>query len=195
MVSFNACAGLCNSKAKAIYYHACSKWMTKPARVHWNHISATVTAVGVANPIAHGQATKSTERPNFNAKSICSHVRNAPWWWFSIRTLPVVTIQNHTNAVRPAKTTTLGTKTLAAASAKRWAGALEAVAAACSTSATIWAKAVPLPTRTARMRQTCWPTWRLQPMTMSPSFLGTGRLSPVSKDSSKAALRWMEVYI
>ena len=38
------------------------------------------------------------------------------------------------------------------------------------------------------MREAYEPTWRLQPMTRSLGFFGTGRLSPVSKDSSKAVL-------
>ena len=75
--------------------------------------------------------------------------------------------QNHTKAVSAASSTTQGTKTVAAASAKRCAGAVLAEAAAFSTSWTICATALPLPTRVARTRHGLEPTWRLQPMTVS----------------------------
>ncbi len=68
-------------------------------------------------------------------------------------------------------------------SASFWMGALEAWAS--STSRMICASAVSLPTLVARKRNV--PVlFSVPPMTMAPACFSTGRLSPVSMDSSTA---------
>lgn len=78
-------------------------------------------------------------------------------------------------------TSATSTSQKAARSASRCPGALEFWA--CCTNLTIWARAVSAPTRVARTRRV---PLRLivAPMTVEPGCLCTGRLSPVTMDSS-----------
>ena len=76
---------------------------------------------------------------------------------------------------------TIGTKYPETTSASCAIGALEPCA--CSTSLTIWASAVSLPTRVARKVIVPF-LLMLAPVTWSPAFFSTGMLSPVSMDSS-----------
>src|SRR6266446_3655818 len=89
-------------------------------------------AVGVARPIAHGQATMTTPMKAVSARVRRGSVPNA---------------SQPTN-VATAMTRTAGTKVSLTRSARRWIGALEPWA--CSTRATIRASAVSAPTRVAR---------------------------------------------
>ena len=123
----------------------------------------TMIAVGVARPRAHGHAMTSTA---------VKMVRlNTTLWPLRSQAAP---------AAR-AISMTIGTKYPETTSARRAIGALEPWA--CSTSRTIWARAVSPPTRVARKTIEPFPLM-LAPVTGSPAFFSTGMLSPVSMDSS-----------
>ncbi len=128
---------------------------------------ATMMAVGVASPMAHGQAITSTATALLSA---CRSAGSGP--------------SSHQPAnVSAAMPSTTGTKTAATRSARRWIGAREPWAS--STSLTIRASVVSLPTRVAR--KTKLPVrFTVPPNTVTPDALSTGRLSPVSIDSSTA---------
>src|SRR5918992_940940 len=121
-------------------------------------------AVGVASPRASGQAITTTVMANSSASVRGRSVRSA-----------------HAAKVRPPPTRATSTSQNAARSARRCPGALEFWAS--WTSWTIWARAVSDPTLVARTRRV---PLRLMvaPMTWSPGRLWTGRLSPVTTDSS-----------
>ena len=124
-------------------------------------------AVGVARPSAHGQAIRTTAMA---CASAC--VAGAP-------------PSSQPPAVTPAMPMTLGTNTEEIRSASFWTGNLALCAS--STMRTMWASTVSRPTAVARRVRA--PFWFMQPpITLSPTALLTGRLSPVSIDSSTAEL-------
>ena len=77
---------------------------------------------------------------------------------------------------------TTGTNTAATRSASRWMGAREPCAS--STSLTMRASVVSLPTRVARKHEAPGAVHRARRTTLTPAAFSTGRLSPVSIDSS-----------
>ncbi len=127
----------------------------------------TMIAVGVARPMAHGQAMMTTP---MNAVRASVRRGSGP-------------AANQITNVTTATTITAGTKISLIRSARRWIGALEPCAR--WTSSTIRASAVSRPTRVARM--TNEPVvLTVAPMTSSPAALVDGIGSPVSMDSSTA---------
>ncbi len=129
----------------------------------------TMIAVGVARPMAHGQAMMTTP---MNAVSARVNRGSGP------RT-------NQTTKVTAAVSSTAGTKISLTRSAMRWIGALDPWAR--WTSSTIRASAVSRPTRVARM--TNEPVvLSVAPITSSPVCLVDGIGSPVSIDSSTAEM-------
>ena len=127
----------------------------------------TMIAVGVARPMAHGQAMITTP---MNAVSASVNRGSGP---SSI----------HATNVRLATSRTSGTKTSLTRSARRWIGAFEPCAR--STSSTIRASAVSRPTRVARI--TNEPVvLTVAPITSSPAAFADGIGSPVSIASSTA---------
>ena len=127
----------------------------------------TMIAVGVASPIAQGQAITSTATALVSAKSAAGAGPRS----------------HQTTKVTAAMARTIGTKTAATRSAIRWIGAREPWA--CSTSLMIRASVVSLPTRAARNTK---PPVRftVPAKTFDSVVFSTGRLSPVSMDSSTA---------
>ena len=124
-------------------------------------------AVGVARPIAQGQAMITTLMNAVSAKVI----RGSGPATTQIANVPSAT------------TRTTGTKTPLMRSARRWIGALEPWAR--WTSSTIWASAVSRPTFVAR--NTNDPVvLSVAPITVSPGPFRTGMASPVSIDSFTA---------
>ncbi len=127
----------------------------------------TMMAVGVARPIAQGQAMTRTVMA---ATSACVSRGSGP-------------NAIHATNVPAASTRTSGTKTSAIRSASRAIGAFEPWAR--STRSMIRASAVSLPTCVARM--TKLPVvLSVAPMTVSPTPLAAGIGSPVSRASSTA---------
>ena len=124
-------------------------------------------AVGVARPIAQGQAMITTPMNEVRAR-----VRRGSG---PKRYQPA--------KVRRATARTPGTKTSLIRSARRWIGALDPWA--CSTSDTIRASAVSAPTRVAR-KANVPVVLTVAPKTSSPTPLATGIGSPVSIASSTA---------
>ncbi len=123
----------------------------------------TMIAVGVARPRASGQVITTTVMANSSA--VCT---------------PAPASSHTTNVPVPPSSAT-STSQNAARSASRCPGALEFCA--CCTSATICASAVSEPTLVARTRRV--PVVLTDaPITGSPGALATGRLSPVTMDSS-----------
>ncbi len=127
----------------------------------------TITAVGAASPMAQGQAIRRTAIRLLNAKTKAGAGPQTA----------------QTPKVTSAMPTTAGTKTAAIRSASCWIGGFEAWA--CSTSLTIWANAVSLPTLVAS-KVKAPVLLRVAPKTAAPGRFSTGRLSPVSIDSSTA---------
>ena len=128
----------------------------------------TMIAVGVARPRAQGQAMMSTE----------TNATSARW----SRTSTGEKLNHNTNAVMAIQSTT-GTKTPLITSASRWIGAL--LPCASCTSRTICCSTVSFPTLVASKRNA--PVrFTVAPKTSSPGRFSTGRLSPVSIDSSTA---------
>ena len=129
----------------------------------------TMIAVGVARPMAQGQAMMTTP---MNAVSASVNRGSGP-------------NTNQITKVSAAVSRTAGTKISLMRSAMRWIGALEPCAR--WTSSTIRASAVSRPTRVARM--TNEPVvLSVAPMTSSPACLVDGIGSPVSIDSSTAEM-------
>ena len=127
----------------------------------------TMIAVGVARPMAHGQAMITTPM-----KAVSARVNRGSG--------PKT---NQTTKVPAATRSTAGTKTSLIRSARRWIGAFEPCAR--WTSSTIRASAVSRPTRVARI--TNEPVvLMVAPMTSSPAPFVAGIGSPVSIDSSTA---------
>ena len=124
----------------------------------------TMIAVGVARPSASGQVTTTTVIANSSA------IVNG-------------SSENSAHAAKVAAPPSRATKTSqnAARSASRCPGALEFCA--CCTSETIWARALSAPTFVARTRSVP-SALMVAPMTSLPGVLCTGRLSPVTIDSS-----------
>ena len=123
----------------------------------------TMIAVGVARPNASGQVMTTTVIANSNA--VCTPAPAA----------------SHTTKVTVPPIRATRTSQNAARSANRWPGALEFCA--CWTRATICARAVSAPTLVARTRSD--PEMLTEaPITDAPDCLATGRLSPVTIDSS-----------
>jgi hypothetical protein len=122
-------------------------------------------AVGVASPSAHGQAMISTATAATNPLA---------------GSLPTTAQPVKVSA---ATASTSGTKTAEMRSARRCSWPLPVWA--CSTSWTIWARAVSAPTAVARMVNTPL-VLTVAPATRSPGALSTGMLSPVNMDSSTA---------
>ena len=127
----------------------------------------TMIAVGVARPIAHGQAITTTL---MNAVSASVSRGSGP------------TIAQARNAA-PASPRTIGTKTSLIRSARRWIGAL--LPWARRTMSTIRARAVSLPTRVARKTNVPF-VLSVAPITSSPGATSTGIGSPVSIERSIA---------
>ena len=125
----------------------------------------TMSAVGVARPRAHGQATTSTATAAVKAAPAVAPKASQP---------PKVSSDTAMTA---------GTKTADTRSARRWTGALPAWAWA--TRRAICARAVWLPTRVART--TSRPeAFTAAPGTPSPGPTSTGTGSPVSIEASTA---------
>ncbi len=125
----------------------------------------TIIAVGVARPKAQGQAIISTAIKTVKAK-------------ISDGSGPKV---HQSRALRVAISTTAGTNQAAIWSTKRWTGALEPWAS--STRRIIRASIVSLPTLVARIQKLPL-LLRVAPISGSETSLLTGKLSPVSIDSS-----------
>mmetsp|Transcript_73774 Transcript_73774/g.238436 ORF Transcript_73774/g.238436 Transcript_73774/m.238436 type:complete len:396 (-) Transcript_73774:567-1754(-) len=165
---------------------------------------ATMTAMGVASPMAQGHAIMSTAMPNFMAKrsfrepctsaasacmeplpmgpsSISMSMAAPPCSRRGMLTRPEKMRKVQTRKVAKERQITLGTKTRATRSATRCTPAL--LAWASCTSWQIWPRAVSQPTLVARMRQPP-ETQVVPPMTVSPRRLGTAVLSPVRRLSS-----------
>ena len=125
----------------------------------------TITAVGTASPMAHGQAMISTVTADTSA---CRYAGAGP-------------TSNQTTKVTMAIDSTTGTNTAETRSASRWIGAL--LPCACWTRRMIRDSTVSPPTRSTRTRSA---PFRLSvaPMTVSPGRLVIGVGSPVSIDSS-----------
>ena len=120
-------------------------------------------AVGVASPSAHGQAMTSTATAFRIASSQCPVPRPQP------------------STVSAAMPSTTGTNTALTWSTSRWIGALRAWAD--STSRTMRASVLSAPSAVART--TSSPSaFTEPPVTRSPGWRATGRLSPVIMDSS-----------
>ena len=128
---------------------------------------ATIMAVGVASPSAHGQAMTSTASAAENALSAPAPAISQP------------------PAVSAAITNTAGTNTPAMRSASRWASALSAWA--CSTRRTIPAKWVSAPTAAASTTRRPSST-TVPPITLEPGAMRAGVDSPVMALISTAAL-------
>ena len=124
--------------------------------------AATIIAVGVARPSAHGQAITSTDMNTLTAsaksRANTSHSMNA-----NIATPP-----------------TAGTKYAATASAMRAMGAFDPCAS--STICTMRPSAVSAPTPVA-VNSTAPSPFMVPAYTLSPTSLSTGMLSPVSMAS------------
>mmetsp|Transcript_74047 Transcript_74047/g.209696 ORF Transcript_74047/g.209696 Transcript_74047/m.209696 type:complete len:292 (+) Transcript_74047:1283-2158(+) len=158
---------------------------------------ATMMAMGVANPMAQGQAIMRTAIPNFIAKSsfsepcasgsswACMRGLSPPCMLCGIVTQPLKTKAAHTRKVMNERLMTEGTKIAATWSAVRCTLAL--LACASCTSLHIWPSAVSHPTLVTCMRKPP-ATQVVPPMTVSPFALGTAVLSPVSRLSSTKAL-------
>ena len=131
----------------------------------------TMIAVGVARPMAHGQAMTRTL---MNAVSASVRRGSGP-------------ARYQTAKVAAAATRTTGTNTSAIRSARRWMGAFEPCAR--RTSSTTRASAVSRPTRVARMMKVPV-VLSVAPMTSSPGLTTTGIASPVSIDASIAEPPW-----
>ncbi len=149
---------------------ASSRWACSSAALFLNRMPAsaplptpTMIDVGVASPMAHGQAMTSTAMSRSSAGT-----KPAP-------------ANSQTAKVSTARMMTAGTNHAATRSTTRWMGAL--LPWALSTMRMIWARALSLPTRWASMVSN---PWRLSvaPMTPSPVALSTGKLSPVIMLSS-----------
>ena len=124
----------------------------------------TMIAVGVASPSASGQVMTTTVIANSSAS------------WTS---RPTMKYQTTNVSVPPTSATS--TSQNAARSASRCPGALEFCAS--WTSLTICASAVSAPTAVARARSVPF-LLMVAPMSWSPAVFLTGRLSPVTVDSS-----------
>ena len=123
----------------------------------------TMIAVGVARPSASGQVITTTVMANSIASA---NVRPASSQAGSVTAPPISATSTSQNAAR---------------SASRCPGALEFCAS--WTSLTIWARAVSAPTLVARTRSVPF-LLMVAPVTGGPGRLSTGRLSPVTTDSS-----------
>ena len=129
----------------------------------------TIMPVGVARPSAQGQAITSTSQQATMAFSRS----------------PGLAAKYHTPNTAAAISTTAGTKREAILSASRWIGALEVCAR--RTISIICCRTESLPSLAADMRALP-ERFSVPPNTVSPAALSTGRLSPVSMDSSTAQL-------
>mmetsp|Transcript_42724 Transcript_42724/g.134807 ORF Transcript_42724/g.134807 Transcript_42724/m.134807 type:complete len:228 (+) Transcript_42724:999-1682(+) len=133
----------------------------------------TITAVGVASPIAHGQAMTSTAQPNMKASD-------------EARCHPCIDRSGSSSSerraaqlahVRRASATTAGTKTDEMRSAKACTSGLRICAS--DTTFMILASTVSLPTAPTRT-QSAPEQLSVPPITCAPSALGTGTGSPVT---------------
>ncbi len=124
----------------------------------------TMIAVGVARPRASGQVMTTTVMANSSAVDAGA---------FASR--------NQTENVTAPPSSATATSQDAARSASRWPGAL--LFCASWTSATMCASAVSAPTLVARIRRAP-AVLIVAPVTSEPGCLWTGRLSPVTIDSS-----------
>ncbi len=123
----------------------------------------TIMAVGVAKPRAHGHDITKTDIPIDNANSN-GYPNNS-----------------HTSVARTAIEITTGTKTLLILSASFAIGALDELAS--STSLIICDSTVSSPSFvTSNLNDP--DLFILAPITLSPMFFSTGKLSPVNIDSS-----------
>ena len=125
----------------------------------------TMIAVGVANPRAQGHAMMTTAT---NVSSEYTSAGSGP-------------MMLHSTKLMDATAMTTGTKYDATTSTRRWMGAFDPWAS--STSRMIWARTVSPPTLVARNVKP--PVWfSVAAKTWEPTAFSTGRLSPVSIDSS-----------
>ena len=124
----------------------------------------TIIDVGVANPMAQGQAITSTAMNIRRAKGNGA----AP-------------IKYQASPANVAMTMTVGTKYRLILSARLAMGALDPWAS--RTILMMRARTVSWPTRSATIRNIPF-LFRVPPKTLSPFSFDTGRLSPVSMDSS-----------
>ena len=127
----------------------------------------TITAAGVASPIAHGQAMTTTLM-----KAVSASVNRGSG--------PTT---NHMANVPAASSRTTGTKTSAMRSARCWIGAL--LPCARRTASTIRASAVSRPTRVARITNVPV-ALSVAPTTSTPGPTSNGTGSPVSMLASTA---------
>jgi hypothetical protein len=142
-----------------------SAWASRTRMPRWAARPVpTIRAVGVARPSAHGQAITSTDTACTSAASQSPAARPQP------------------SRVTAASASTAGTNTSATRSTVFWIAGLRACAS--STMRTMRASRVSVPT--AVTRSTTRPSPLMAPpVTASPGSRATGRLSPVSSDSSK----------
>ncbi|MNH93728.1 hypothetical protein D3C73_463340 [compost metagenome] len=125
--------------------------------------------VGVASPMAHGQAMISTATALTRAMP-----KDAPCAGSGPN-------RNHTAKVRTAMTMTAGTNQPVTRSTRAWIGSLAPCAV--STMRTIWASTVWAPTWRASKRKAPV-VFSVPPVTSAPAVFSTGIGSPVSMDSS-----------
>ena len=128
---------------------------------------ATITAVGTASPIAHGQAMINTATAAVSART-------------NDASSGTVIQAAH---VAMARLMTVGTKTAEIRSARRWMGACDPCAS--FISLTIRASMLSPPTVVA-VTSNAPAVLTVAPITRSPGFFSTGNDSPVSIDSSTA---------
>ncbi len=163
-------------------------WIASPLRMRTPFSAPmplpTIRAVGVASPSAQGHAITSTAimaaRASVTAPSVGStHGSTRLAARRTARNGPGMT--SHMVSVKPAMTSTVGTKIPVTLSANSWMGTL--VPWASSTSLMTWARKLSLPTLVALTLMR--PFWLIvAPITSSPGPFRTGIDSPVAIDSS-----------
>ena len=131
----------------------------------------TVSAVGVARPSAHGQATTMTAMAGSSACCLAA-----------VSGEPAGTRKNHTQKATGAMMRMAGTNTAAILSAMRCTGAFRALRVLTAARTMRRQSRESAPTRTALTRAPG--RVEVPPVTSSPARLATGSVSPVSMDSS-----------
>ena len=153
------------SNATRVTACACSSAAASRIRMPWRAAAPvpTMIAVGVASPSAHGQAI-----------TITATAASKPW-------ATPAPASHQPSTVSTAMPSTTGTNTALTRSARRCTGAFDACAP--STSRTIRASVVSAPTAVTPITSIPSP-FIAPPVTRPPTAFSTGRLSPVSMDSS-----------
>mmetsp|Transcript_26091 Transcript_26091/g.77834 ORF Transcript_26091/g.77834 Transcript_26091/m.77834 type:complete len:267 (+) Transcript_26091:989-1789(+) len=148
---------------------------------------ATMTAVGVARPSAHGQAITRTAQPNMKASSWSSSTWRVPIGLVVLPSgrgmAPTAPVMAHAAQVATAMPMTTGTNTAEMRSAKAWICGLRCCASA--TTRMICASVESAPTAVTSTYSTPEPLM-VPPTTRSSDRLGCGSDSPVIIDSSTA---------